>query len=169
MLVSLHEVINGGERIIRLQGRDTQRMQTIKVKIPKGVAENQLIRCGGLGSDGINGGESGDLYLRIRYERHPDYRFVGPDIYQDFEIYPWECVLGVSREIRTPHGKVRMKIPPNTTQDDQLRIIKQGLPKTDGTLGDLYLVISVKIPATIGRNEREHWEALAKLAENNEA
>ncbi|MDF1815084.1 MAG: DnaJ C-terminal domain-containing protein [Verrucomicrobiales bacterium] len=165
LLVSLPEVIHGGERVIRLQGRDDRKVQTIKVKIPKGVTENQLIRCGGLGGEGYNGGESGDLYLRVRYERHPDYRFVGSDIYEDMEIYPWECILGISREVKTPHGKVRIKIAPDTQPGSQLRIRSQGLPKNDGTIGDLYLVIKMKLPTTVSSEEQEHWEALANLAE----
>ncbi len=39
------------------------------VKIPKDVKEGQKIRLAGQGRPGVNGGEPGDLYLRIRIKR----------------------------------------------------------------------------------------------------
>ena len=167
LLVSLREIINGGERVLRLQTSDSDKVRTIKVKIPKGVTENQLIRCGGLGGKGVNGGKSGDLFLRVKYERHPVYRFEGHDIFSDIEIPPWECVLGSTREVSTPHGSIRMKIPANSQQGTQLRIPGRGLPDGKGGNGDFYLIIQVALPKQVNDEERKHWETLSKLAEKS--
>lgn len=162
-LVSISEVISGGERVIRLQGRDSREMQTIKVKIPVGVAEDQLIRCAGLGGQGMNGGERGDLFLRVKYERHPDYRFEGADVLGESRVPAWICVLGADKEVRTPHGKVRIKIPAGTQPGTHLRIPGQGLPGANGEQGDFYLEIQPDIPKSVSGRERKLWEELAEL------
>ena len=164
MLISLQEVLEGGERILRLQGRDSRKMQTVKVKIRKGIAENQLIRCSGLGGEGLNGGEPGDLFLRVKYERHPVFRVEGADVYREVEVAPWDCVLGADRKVSTPHGQVRVKIPPHSQPGSHLRIQKHGLPKAKGETGDFYVELHITIPKEISQKEKEHWQALANIA-----
>ncbi len=77
----IEEIMNGSTREVRLarptaDGRPGKE-STIRVKIPKGIAEGQRIRCAGLGYPGVNGGPDGDLYLRVRLERHPRYTRTG--------------------------------------------------------------------------------------------
>ncbi|MDF1816312.1 MAG: J domain-containing protein [Verrucomicrobiales bacterium] len=164
LLVSLSEVIKGGERLIRLQASDTGKVKTVKIKIPKGVSEGQSIRCAGLGGESPTGGKAGDLLLRIRYERHPDYSFKGSDVYSDLNLAPWDCVLGCQKEIRTPHGSVRMRIPPHSQAGNQMRIKNHGLPKSGDENGDFYIKIQVAIPKSLTPKQKELWEALAKHA-----
>ena len=61
LLVTLDEIIHGGERTIRLQTGSSGAIKTVKIKIPVGVSENQLIRCAGLGNPGAGGAPAGDL------------------------------------------------------------------------------------------------------------
>ncbi|MDF1740077.1 MAG: DnaJ C-terminal domain-containing protein [Verrucomicrobiales bacterium] len=162
LLVTLDEVINGGERMLQLQS-PSGKPRKFKVKIPKGIKAGQSIRCAGLGSPGVNGGKTGDLFLKVRYERHPFYRVEGSDIFSDLEVAPWECVLGATKEITTPQGKVRLKIPPNSENGIQMRVPKRGLPKTNGEPGDFFAVVEIVIPESISEEERTHWQALADL------
>ena len=71
-------------------------MQTLRVKIPPGVREAQLIRLAGKGQEGIGGGDSGNLYLRVKFAQHPDFRVRGADLYYDLDLAPWEAVLGAT-------------------------------------------------------------------------
>jgi DnaJ-class molecular chaperone len=75
-------------------------------------------------------------------------------------------VLGGEAEVRTLSGKpVRLKIPPLTQNGQVFRLKGYGMPKVgkpDET-GDLYARIQVQLPTEIAPQEREHWEALAKL------
>src|SRR5262249_51368885 len=45
---------------------------TYQVKIPAGVTEGQRLRISGRGEAGLGGGAAGDLYLRVRFAKHPD-------------------------------------------------------------------------------------------------
>ena len=52
--------------------------ETHQVKIPPGVTEGQKLRIAGRGEPGSGGGAAGDLYLRVRLAKHPDFEVDGP-------------------------------------------------------------------------------------------
>jgi curved DNA-binding protein len=68
--------------------------ETYKVKIPPGVREGQRLRLAGRGEAGVGEAPSGDLFLRVRLARHPDFRVEDGDLYYDLNLTPWEAVLG---------------------------------------------------------------------------
>jgi curved DNA-binding protein len=165
ILVTLDEVLRGSTRIIRLQRIDPNTgqstTQTLRVKIPPGVREGQLIRVGGKGQEGIGRGGSGDLYLRVKFAQHPDFRVRGADLYYDLDLAPWEAVLGATVHIPTLDGTVSLKIPPGTTAEKQFRLRGKGLPTVDGTRGDLYAVVSIEVPPRLTPEQKALWEQLA--------
>ncbi len=160
LLVRIEEIMNGSTREIRLArpGKES----TLRVKIPKGIAEGQLIRCAGLGHPGANGGPDGDLYLRVRLERHPLFKPEGRDLLGELVLAPWEAVLGTSATIPTPHGDVKMTVKPGTQPGTKLRLRGKGLPTGKEGHGDLYVTVVVECPETISEEERKLWETLAE-------
>ena len=99
ILVTLDEVMHGSARTIRLQRIDPRTgqstVQTLRVKVPPGVREGQLIRLAGKGQEGLGGGEPGNLYLRVKFAQHPDFRVRGADLHHDLELAPWEAVRAI--------------------------------------------------------------------------
>jgi curved DNA-binding protein len=172
ILVTLEEALTGSERTISLQrvDRRTQqaKTQTLKVRIPPGVHEGQAIRVAGMGEDGVGGGAPGDLYLRVRFAAHPEYRVRGSDLYYGLALAPWEAVLGTRVTIPTLKDHVSVRIPPGTNQGQQLRVRGHGLPvgRTDGQ-GDLYVVINIELPPELTEEERELWTKLSKISDFN--
>ena len=167
LLVSLEEVMTGAERQLRLRKQlesgDTKEIK-IKVHVPKGIGEGQLIRCTGLGEEGINGGDPGDLFLRVRLERHPVFEVKGADLHMDLELAPWESVLGSSVPVKTLHGTVNLKIPQGTQPGTQLRVRGKGLPEHADRFGDLYINVRVRLPEELSDEERESWQNLARIS-----
>lgn len=160
LMVPLEEALRGSVREVTLQrGGKTE---TYRVKIPTGVREGQRIRLAGKGESGRSGGESGDLYLRVRLARHPDLRVEGSDLYADLEVAPWEAVLGASVPVPTLDGAVTLKIPAGSTAGQKLRLRGQGLPREDGGRGDLYAVLEIAVPDRVGPEEKKLWEKLAE-------
>jgi len=160
LMVPLEEALRGAVREVTLQrGGKTE---TYRVKIPAGVREGQRIRLAGKGESGQSGGESGDLYLRVRLARHPDLRVEGSDLYADLEVAPWEAVLGASVPVPTLDGAVTLKIPAGSTAGQKLRLRGQGLPREDGGRGDLYAVLEIAVPDRVGPEEKKLWEKLAE-------
>ena len=101
ILVALEEALRGSTRQISFRRGASGKPQTYTVKIPKGVREGQRIRLAGLGEKGGRGGQAGDLYLRIKFEKHPDFEIRGSDLYYDLEIPVSKAVLGGEFEVST--------------------------------------------------------------------
>jgi len=171
ILVTLDEVLHGSTRTIRLQrtdprtGRST--FQTLLVKIPPGVRESQLIRLAGKGQEGAGGGDSGHLYLRVRFAKHPEFRVRGVHLYHDLELSPWEAVLGATVQIPTLDGRVSLKIPPGTTGGREFRLRGKGLPAGHGTRGDLHALVSIQVPSQLTPEQKVLWEQLAATSAFN--
>ena len=172
IMVTLEEAVTGSERTVSLQRVDRRtgetRTQTLKVRIPPGVHEGQAIRVAGMGEDGIGGGVSGDLYLRVRLAAHPEFRVRGSDLYYGLDLAPWEAVLGNRVIVPTLKGQVSVRVPAGTNQGRQLRIAGRGLPiGRTGKQGDLYVVINIEVPSKVTDQERELWEKLGQISDFN--
>jgi curved DNA-binding protein len=165
MVVTLDEAVRGSSRSIRLQRTDPvtgqASTQTLVVKIPPGVREGQLIRLVGKGQEGVGGGEPGNLYLRVKFASHPDFRVRGADLYHELELSPWEAILGASVSIPALDGPASLKIPAGTVAGRQFRLRGLGLPVSDGGRGDLYAVVSIQVPAQVTAEQRKLWEQVA--------
>jgi len=117
----------------------------------------------GQGEAGAARGKSGDLFLRVRLARHPDFSVEGSDLIHEVRIQPWQAVLGSELLVPTLEGKVRLKIPPGTQGGQRFRLRERGLPGVSGKRGDLYVVAQTNIPKKLTERERELWSELAKL------
>ncbi len=169
LLVRIEEIMTGATRELRLArpsasgqpGKET----TIRVKIPKGIGEGQLIRCAGMGYPGRNGGPTGNLYLKVRIERHPIFRPDGKDLECDLTLAPWEIALGTSVRVQTPHGEVKMAVKAGTAPGTRMRLKGKGLPKGASDHGDIFLEVVVEFPEKTTDEERELWEKLAEVSD----
>ena len=167
LLVTLVETLQGAVRTVTLRRANPLTQQpeteTIRVRIPSGVHEGQLIRVAGHGEPAGRGSKAGDLYLRVRYERHPDFEVQGNDLHTEIDLAPWEAVLGGQIRVPTLEGSVALKIRPGTVRGQQLRVRGQGLPTgSPGTRGDLYVQILIGVPTQVSAEEKSAWEELAK-------
>jgi len=171
ILVTLDEVMHGSVRTIHLRRTDPHTgestVQTLRVKIPPGVRESQLIRVAGKGHAGIGGGDPGDLYLRVRFAQHPDFHVHDADLYHDLHLTPWEAVLGTTVDLPTLDGTVSLKIPPGTVAGRRLRLHGKGLPVAGGTRGDLYAVVSIQVPTHPPPAQEALWKQLAAKSSFN--
>jgi curved DNA-binding protein len=117
---------------------------TVKVTIPSGVTEGQLIRLAGQGEQSSNGGKSGDLYLEVHIKPNRLYQLDGRDVTLTLPIAPWESALGATVTVPTLGGGVEMRIPPNSQSGQKLRLRGRGLPGQ--TAGDQYIQLKVVVP-----------------------
>lgn len=160
IMVTLEEAKSGSVRSVSI--RHNSRTDTYQVKIPAGVTEGQRLRVAGRGEAGAGGGEAGDLYLRVRMAKHPDFTVEDHNLIYEAELAPWEAVLGASISVPTLDGRVNIKIPPGTQNGQKLRVRGRGLPHRAGDYGDLIVVARIEVPQKISEPERQLWEQLAK-------
>lgn len=141
LTVTLDDVVSEAKkRILLPTGRE------VDVVIPKGVSDGQVIRLRGLGATSPFGGEPGDVHLTIRIA--PDDRFTveGSDLRVQVPIDIEDAVLGGPVRVPTLSGAVEMKLPPMTSSGRVLRLRGKGLPRKDGTRGDLLAMVAIKLP-----------------------
>lgn len=145
-------------------GRATTKPVNLNVKIPKGIKNGQKIRLAGQGSPGYNGGENGDMYLKLEFEKHPFFSTKGADIYIDLPVAPWEAVLGGTVTMPTPAGNIKLKIPANTVQGKKLRLKGKGIPAK--IPGDAYAVINIVMPPADSEKAKNVYKQMQELKFN---
>jgi curved DNA-binding protein len=165
IMVSLEEATRGSVRTVNVSHGD--RRESHQVKIPAGISEGQKLRLAGRGENGSGGGEAGDLYLRVRFAKHPDFDVDGHNLIYELELAPWEAALGAEISVPTLDGKVNIKIPAGAPSGQKLRVRNRGLAQRDGVRGDLMVVTKIVVPEKISGAEKKLWEQLAHESKFN--
>ena len=149
--------------------------EVVTVKIPAGVAEGMQVTLNGKGNAGKHNGVAGDLLVMIEEEKHPELIRDESDLIYNLLLSVPQAALGASVEIPTVDGKAKIKIEPGTQPGKVLRLRGKGLPTINsygystGT-GDLLVNVSVYIPETLTKEERqllEKWQESESFAPNN--
>ena len=155
IMVTLEEAKRGSVRTVTI--RHENRTDSHQVKIPAGITEGQKLRIAGRGEAG------GDLYLRVRLARHPDFEVDGHNLIHELELAPWEAALGAEISVPTLDGKVNIKIPAGTASGQKLRVRGRGLGKD----GDLLVTTKIVVPGKISDAQKKMWEQLARESKFN--
>jgi curved DNA-binding protein len=142
-------------------GRPIQLDRSFEVKIPQGILEGQKIRLAGQGSGGS------DLFLKVKFEKHPDLYAEGRDVYGILPVTPWEAALGGQISYRFMNQDFEVKLPPETSGGQKMKFSGKGLPHAKGTAGDLYLKVQIKNPPKLSVKEKELYEKLSKASSYN--
>ncbi len=165
LALTLDEVFNGGSRTISLsKPGSSESPQKYTVKIPAGIREGQKIRLQGRGEAGADPAQPGDLYLRIRYQKHPFFAVDADDLLCDVPLAPWQAVLGHEVEMDTFDGRLRLKIPAGTQPGQKFRFRGKGMRRKDGDRGDLYAVADIEMPRSLNAEQRKLWQQLQDTA-----
>lgn len=169
LMVTLEEALKGATREVTVRFVEPEggepAARTYRARIPRGIQDGQTIRLAGAGRPGANGGPAGDLLLRARFARHPDFRPEGSDLYCELDLAPWEAVLGGSVTLRTLERPVSLRVPAGTQAGQRFRLRGHGLPAGAGAArGDLYAVVRIQTPERCSAEERELWTRLANLS-----
>ena len=152
--LTLEEAARGTERTVQLDGG------SFTARIPKGATDGLRLRLRAKGGAGVNGGPAGDLYLTIALEPHALFRPSGHDLDIEVPLAPWEAALGAEVQVPTLEGRVTMKVPPGSKAGQKLRLAGKGLPRPGGGAGDLYVLLSIAVPATLTEAEKKLYEQL---------
>ena len=140
--------------------------KNIRITIPAGIENGQVIKLKGHGSKGINGGPDGDLYITFQIAADPQFKRMGNDIYTTAELDLYTAVLGGEITVDTLSGKVKLKVKPETQNGTKTRLKDKGFPvyKKEGEYGDLYITYTIKIPTGLTEKQKELFMQLSKLS-----
>jgi curved DNA-binding protein len=161
--LTLEEAYHGATR--RISIKEGGHARSVDVRIPAGVKDGSRVRAAGEGAAGANGGASGDLYLRVNVRPHPVFERKGNDLHTKIAVPITTAVLGGEAQVPTIAGSVRLKIPEATQNGQVFRLKGHGMPQVGKSdeRGDLYAAVDVQLPRAITTEQRQHYEALARL------
>ncbi len=143
--------------------------RVINVRIPAGVANDQKIRLKGKGQPGDRGGPNGDLIVSIHVTPHAVFGRREDNLTLSVPVTFPEAALGATVSVPTLNGaNVSLKIPPGTTTGRTFRVKGRGVPRKDGTRGDLLVSMEVAVPPQLSADAKAALEAYAKATENDD-
>jgi len=139
--------------------------KNIRITIPAGIENGQVIKLKGYGQPGMNGGPAGDLFLTFKLNNDTFFKRVGNDLQLVQEIDLYTALLGGDVNLNTLHGKLKLKVKPETQNGTKVKIKGKGFPvyKIEETFGDLYITYNVKLPDALSEKEKELFEQLRAL------
>jgi curved DNA-binding protein len=158
--LSLEDLFRGGHKQLSFSYRAGRRTETrdINVKLPKGLRDGATIRLRGQGK--ASGGRSGDLYLKISLQPDPRFEISGDDLIAKVDVFPWDAALGAEIQVPSPEGPVKVKLPACSSGGRRLRLAGRGLPRKDGTHGDLYAVVGLALPEKLSPRQLDLFKQL---------
>jgi len=140
--VGFLDAANGAVRTITLaEGR------TLRVTIPEGAEDRQMLRLEGQGLPGFGGGPPGDAYVELHVEPHPFLRRKDDNVHVEVPVTLREAVLGARIEVPTVGGTVTMTIPSGANTGQTLRLRDKGIRnRRTGQRGHQFVTLKIVLP-----------------------
>jgi curved DNA-binding protein len=157
--LDLKDVYTTHKRTLTINGKN------IRLNIPAGVENGQVIKINGLGGEGSNGGPKGDLYITFSIENHSHFKRDNNNLHGTVDLDLYKAILGGDITVDTFDGKAKLKVIPGTQNGTKVKLKGKGFPiyKKEGEFGDLYITYQIKIPVNLTEKEEELFTELAKL------
>ena len=165
---TLEEAYRGTTRTLEMQTADG--MRRVEIRIPPGVHDGARVRAAGQGGPGSDGGQPGDLYLRVRIRPHPTFRREDDDLFVRVQVPLDVALLGGEVMAPTLRGTpVSVRVPPGTQNGTRLRLRGLGMPRAGGRgHGDLYAEVDVRLPVPVPPEARELAERLRQARDGSD-
>ncbi len=157
--LDLRDVYTTQQRTITVNGRN------IRLTIPAGVKDGQVIKIKGYGGESANGGPKGDLHIKFSIENHTAFKRDEDNLYLNVALDIFTALLGGEITVDTFNGKVKLKVIPETQTGTKVKLKGKGFPayKKEGVFGDLYITYQIVLPTNLSEKEKELFSELQKL------
>lgn len=157
--LDLNDVFKTHKRTLTVNNKN------IRITIPAGIENGQVIKIKGHGGQGLNGGPNGDLFIHFSITNHSKFKRDGDNLYATVNIDLYKALLGGEQLVDTFEGKVKLTIKPETESGTTVKLKNKGFPKykKEGVFGDLFVTFQIKIPKNLSLKEKELITELQKL------
>lgn len=140
--VSFIEAATGAARTVTLPDG-----KMLKVAIPEGADDRQMLRLKGQGMPGFNGGPAGDAYVELHVEPHAFFQRKDDNIHVEVPVTLKEAVLGARIDVPTITGPVMVTVPKTSNTGTRLRLRDKGIRnRKTGQRGHQYITLKVMLP-----------------------
>ena len=163
--VSFEDAAFGCEKVINLSSGQGTQAQSLKVRVPAGIEDGKSIRLRGKGGPGMNGGEAGDLLLKIHVDEKPGYERKGMDVYTTISVPFTTAVFGGEAIVNTLKGSVKCKIPAGIQSGSKIRLRGKGIVsmKDPSVHGDMYAAVQIQVPRNLSPEAKQKLREFEKI------
>lgn len=157
--LDLKDVYETQKRVLTVNGK------SIRLTIPAGVENGQVIKIKGKGGEGTNGGPNGDLLIQFNISNTTKFKRDGSNLYTTEVIDLYTAILGGEVTVDTFNGKVKLHVKPETQNDTKVKLKGKGFPiyKKEDHFGDLYITYVIEMPTKLSDKEKELFTELKNL------
>lgn len=157
--LNLSDVYKSHKQTLTVNGKN------IRLTIPAGVENGQVIKIKGHGGKGVNGGDNGDLFIKFVINNNTAFKRNGNNLHLLVDLDLYKAVLGGEIVVPTLNGKVKLKVKPETQNGSKVKLKGKGFPvyKKEKQYGDLLITFTVIIPKNLSDKEKELFTELSKL------
>lgn len=145
--ITLEDVLVGKNLIANYRLRKGK-TETVSIDVPPGAKNGDTVRYSGLGEDYHNALPRGDLYVKIRVQRHPIYNRDNDDISKIEKINIFDLMTGTKIDITTiDHTNLKLNVPAGTKPGTVFSVGGYGLPnRRTSRRGNMYVRLEAEMP-----------------------
>lgn len=160
--LNLRDVYQSQQQTLTVNGKN------IRLTFPAGIENGQIIKIAGYGTEGVNGGPNGDLYITFSIKNDTKFKREGNNLYSTVELDLYTALLGGEVTIDTFDGKVKLKVAPETQSGTKVKLKGKGFPlyKKENQFGDLYITYQIQLPTSLSEKEKGLIKELQKIRKN---
>ncbi len=137
--IPFQTAVLGGKHHVSVEG------ESFDIKIPAGIKEGEKLRVRGKGRN--QGGQTGDLYLKINIASNPEYEREGDTLIKTFDVPLYAALFGDKVKVKTMEKEITLKVPKNTKNGQRFRVKEMGvMNRKTKQRGDLFLVANIVLP-----------------------
>lgn len=157
--LTLRDAAHTHKQVLTVNGKN------VRITIPAGVANGQVIKLKGYGGQGVNGGPNGDLYITFSIAEDDVFKRLGDNLHVDVPVDLYTAVLGGEQVVQTLDSEVKLKVKPETQNGTKAKLKGKGFPvyKKEGEFGDLIVTYTVKIPTNLTDRQKELFRELQSM------
>lgn len=142
----------------------------VTIDIPAGVETGMRLRLRGEGEPGAYGGPNGDLYIDINVLEHKFLSRVENDLVLNLSVTFSQAALGADITVPTIDGEEVISVKAGTQNGTEIRLKGQGIKTRNSyKAGDLVVVINVRTPEKLSREEKKLLQKLADISKESDA
>ena len=164
--VSIEEAFYGANKKVSLRTVEGK-MKTFTITIPIGIRNGEKIRLLGQGKKGQNGGNNGDLFIKINIVNSKKFALDGIELHTNLLVTPWEAALGTRVNIETINETVSLYVPQGIQSGEIVRIPGKGYKDGKGGQGDLIAEVKIMVPKNLTKEEKELFQKFSKISKFN--
>ncbi len=164
--ISIEEAFKGKSKKVSLRTINGK-MRTFEIKIPAGIRNGEKIRLIGQGKKGENGGNNGDLFIKIHIKDDKKFSLRGAELHTNLYLTPWEAALGARVSIDTLEDTVALYVPQGIQSGENVHIPGKGYKDGKGGRGDLIAEVKIMVPKKLTEEEKSVFQKLGDISKFN--